>query len=221
MLCYYIQHRAPWLLHVVNVSTKNKNRGWIVTKTTRSVTRSAAAWWGSYLDTEGWTSSSLEEGSCRTGARAVWAACILFAPQTGAHRSAPPPGARRAQASPPFRDKESRPPAWGLPERDSSSLRIGQLSWGDPRRSGGRRLGRSLGSLSSSSSLLAREGALPVACTSTALGKTKGWTGRTEATIKSLILPLFLYEGPVFKTPPLCWINLRIWMCNKTLLTQL
>lgn len=105
----------------------------------------------SYLCTGGWTSSSPQEGSCRTGAPGESGACRLFAPRIAARRSGLPPGARRAQALPLSRDKESRPPAWGLPGRDSSSLRIGQLSGGDPRRSGGKKLGRSSDSLSSSS----------------------------------------------------------------------
>lgn len=94
----------------------------------------------SYLCTAGWTSSSPGGGSCRTGAPGEWEACRWSAPRSAAHTSGPPPGARRAQAWPLCRrGKESRPPAWGLPERDSSSPRIGQLSWGDPRRSGGTR----------------------------------------------------------------------------------
>ena len=105
---------------------------------------------GSYLYTVGWTSSSLQVGSCRTDAPGGWGACRWFAPRTAARRSGPLPGARRVQALPLSRDTESRPPAWALRERDSSSLRIGQLSWGDPRRTGGgKKLVRSSGSLSS------------------------------------------------------------------------
>lgn len=73
----------------------------------------------------------------------------MFVLQTAARRSGPPPGARRAQASPLFLSKDSRPPASELLARDSSSPRIGRLSCGDPRRTGGCRLGCFLGSLSS------------------------------------------------------------------------
>lgn len=150
------------LIHLILNSAKNGvlilahrevNRGYSLL--TLPTDQPSSADRGSYLYTEGWTSSSLGGGSCRTGALWVWGAYILFVPRTAARRSGLPPGARKAQASPLFRDTESRPPAWGLPERDSSSLRIGQLSWGDPRRSGGKRLGRSFGSLSSSSFPLA------------------------------------------------------------------
>lgn len=113
-----------------------------------------------HLYIEGWTSSSLVGDSYRTGVLGGWGVCKLSVPQTVAHKSGPPPGARTAQASPLFRDKESLPPAWGLPERDSSSPRIGQLSWGGPRRTGGKRLGRSFGSLSSGCFLFAHRGAL-------------------------------------------------------------
>lgn len=158
-----------------------------------------------YLYTEGWTSSSLGGGSCRTDAPGGWGACRSFAPQIVVHRNGLPPGVRRAQASPLFRDKESRPPAWGLPERDSFSLRIGQLSWGDPRRTGGKKLGRSFGSLSSDSFLVARTGALLVACSSEAL-KNKGLNrkDRVEGKIPySLSFPL---RRTNYKTPPLGWI---------------
>lgn len=113
-----------------------------------------------HLYIEGWTSSSLVGDSYRTGVLGGWGVCKLSVPQTVAHKSGPPLGARTAQASPLFRDKESLPPAWGLPERDSSSPRIGQLSWGGPRRTGGKRLGRSFGSLSSGCFLFAHRGAL-------------------------------------------------------------
>lgn len=144
-----------------------------------------------HLYIEGWTSSSLVGDSYRTGALGGWGVCKLSVPQTVAHKSGLPPGARTAQASPLSRDKESLPPAWGLPERDSSSPRIGQLSWGGPRRTGGKRLGRSFGSLSSGCFLLAHRGRW---CSPTwpKQWKTKGWTGRTAVATKLRIPISFL-----------------------------
>lgn len=159
---------------------------------THSLTLAADLGWRSYLYTEVWTSSSLEGGSRRTGAPGGWGVCILFVPQIVAHKSGLPPGVRMAQASPLFRDMESRRPAWGLPERDSSSLRIGQMSWGGPRRSGGKRLGRSFGSLSSSSFLFARAGALLVACSSTAV-KNKGLNRKDRGHNKIPLFPFFSF----------------------------
>lgn len=203
-----MQPRVHYILQVVSTKMRKK-KGRIKARyqnnIKHSLTRPPDLGWRSYLYTAGWTSSSLEGGSCRTGAPGGWGACILFVPQIVAHRSGLPPGARRAQASPLFRDMESRPPAWGLPELDSSSLRIGQLSWGDPRRSGGKRLGRSFGSLSSSSFLLARTGALLVACSSAAT-TNKGLNRKDRGSDKIPYSSSCPCRRTNYKTPPLGWI---------------
>lgn len=162
MVNYNLNRCISWQFVPLNAVTycklsaqrlREKRRKWLMLASTtisRMLCSHTQVWqllqvwgWAPYLYTGGWTSSSLGGGSCRTGALGGWEAYRLFAPQTWAHRSDLPPGARKVQASHLFQDKESRLPAWGLPERDSSSLRIGQLSWVDPRCTGGKRLGRS------------------------------------------------------------------------------